>query len=79
MSVIIKSARCITDSNCDMAEKNSEDTAKKRTRKPGWTLYEITPKVKKIVRQYALDNDLQLGEAVNEIIEQWHNHKDDQK
>ena len=40
-------------------------------RQDGWTIYDVTPENRKIVKRYALENDLQIGHALNEIIEQW--------
>lgn len=40
-------------------------------RRDGWMVYDVDPKNKKIVKRYALDNDIQIGHALNKIIEEW--------
>lgn len=44
-------------------------------RRDGWMLYDIKPEVKKIVKRYALEHDLQIGHALNLIIEEWEEMK----
>ena len=46
-------------------------------RKDGWMLYDINPEVKKIVKIYAAKHDLQIGHAINEIILEWNELKQD--
>ena len=44
-------------------------------RKDGWMLYAVSPEVKRIVRIYAVEHDLQIGHAINEIILEWNKLK----